>query len=66
MSVNRKFKQYEIGNYNSNFMFLGNYTPENLNMLEDLAFKNRLDIYDFKQGLNLNEKKNSSNKKRGT
>lgn len=56
MSVNRKFKQSEIGNYNSNFMFLGNYTPENLNMLEDLAFKNRLDIYDFKQELNLNEK----------
>lgn len=30
-------------------MFLGNYTPENLNMLEDLAFKNRLKIYDLKQ-----------------
>lgn len=48
MAINRKFKSANIHEYNINTIFLANYSKENIALLEDVAFKNRLNVYDFK------------------
>jgi hypothetical protein len=53
LTINRKFKNSFVEQFNVSVMFLGNYTPENLVMLKDVAFEKRLNVYDFKEELDI-------------
>jgi len=56
MAINRKFKRADISKYNISTIFLANYSKENIALLTDIAFKNRLNVYNFDNEFQIDEK----------